>query len=214
MTARPVAVLDANVLIPPGLRDVLLSCADVEVFRPVWQSTIEEEVLRNGPRVLVQGRGLAQPQALEATQHALAQMNRAFPDARLPVQAWKPQVAKMTNEAKDRHVLAAAVGANASHVVTLNMRDFPVSSRPAGIHVCRPDTFLLNMLDATPELVLQALARQAARLKTPAMTPADVATQLANGSYANRFGAAALQALQSHPGLPRATCSGSRRRQR
>ena len=32
---RPVAVLDANVLIPPGLRDLLLSCADAAVFRPV-----------------------------------------------------------------------------------------------------------------------------------------------------------------------------------
>ena len=41
---RPVAVLDANVLVPAGLRDLMLSCADVGVFRPVWQAEIEDEV--------------------------------------------------------------------------------------------------------------------------------------------------------------------------
>jgi len=38
---RPITVLDANVLIPAGLRDLMLSCADVGVFRPVWQAEIE-----------------------------------------------------------------------------------------------------------------------------------------------------------------------------
>ena len=41
---RPVAVLDACVLIPAALRDLLLSCADVGVFRPIWQDEILDEV--------------------------------------------------------------------------------------------------------------------------------------------------------------------------
>ena len=50
-SARPVAVLDANVLIPAGLRDLMLWCADVGVFRPVWQAEIENEVVRNSARL-------------------------------------------------------------------------------------------------------------------------------------------------------------------
>ena len=50
-SARPVAVLDANILIPAGLRDPMLSCADVGVFRPVWQAEIETEVVRNSARL-------------------------------------------------------------------------------------------------------------------------------------------------------------------
>ena len=42
---RIVAVLDACVLVPAGLRDLLLSMADVGLFRPVWQEEIEDELL-------------------------------------------------------------------------------------------------------------------------------------------------------------------------
>ncbi|WP_185447445.1 hypothetical protein [Kribbella qitaiheensis] len=38
--------LDACVLIPAGLRDLLLSCANEAVFRPVWQDEILDEVRR------------------------------------------------------------------------------------------------------------------------------------------------------------------------
>ena len=52
---RPVAVLDANALEPPGLADLLLSCAWTGVFRRVWQAEIEAELRRNSssPSLLV-----------------------------------------------------------------------------------------------------------------------------------------------------------------
>lgn len=44
---KPVAVLDANVLYPAPVRDILLSLADAKLFLPKWTKTIEEEGVRN-----------------------------------------------------------------------------------------------------------------------------------------------------------------------
>lgn len=82
-------MLDAAVLVPPGLRDLLLSAADLAVFRPVWQTEIENEVRRNGIRLLVGGGVGAQVAATEVD-NTLVQMNRAFPDARLATAVWVP----------------------------------------------------------------------------------------------------------------------------
>lgn len=49
---RPVTVLDANALVPPGLRDLLLICASGRVFRAVWHTEVEAELRRNGARLL------------------------------------------------------------------------------------------------------------------------------------------------------------------
>jgi hypothetical protein len=44
----------------------------------------------------------------------------------------------MTCDDRDRHLLAVAVGTKAAHLVTTNIRDFPVRSRPAGVAVVKP----------------------------------------------------------------------------
>jgi predicted nucleic acid-binding protein len=53
-------------------------------------------------------------------------MTRSFPDALVP--GYESLVDGMTNDPKDRHVLAAAVRANAEVIVTFNRRDFPESA--------------------------------------------------------------------------------------
>jgi hypothetical protein len=49
-----------------------------------------------------------------------------FPDAWIA--EFDPLVEKMTNDPKDRHVLAAAVQARAHCIVTFNKRHFPAAS--------------------------------------------------------------------------------------
>lgn len=57
----------------------------------------------------------------------------------------------MTNDPKDRHVLAAAVGGHAHAVITLSLKDFPAAAaEPYGIEVLHPDEFLLDMFDLAP----------------------------------------------------------------
>ena len=186
---RPVAVLDACVLVPPGLRDVLLSCADSGAFRPVWQSELEAELLRNGAKLLVK-KGASPGDAAASLGRVIFEMNGAFPDARLDGRRWRRHVAAMTNDPKDRHVLATAVGAGATHVVTSNMRDFKVASRPAGVSFLRPDAFLLELLTRDEPAVLKGLRDMCARNKRPPKSLTDLADRLIGGDYARRFGAA------------------------
>jgi hypothetical protein len=104
-------------------------------------------------------------------------------------------MAAMTNDEKDRHVLAAAVGAEASHVVTENLRDFPRHSRPDGVSVVRPDAFLLAQLERDPEAVQQGLEAMSRRHQRPAQTAPDIARLLARGTHVPPFGAELLERL-------------------
>lgn len=71
------------------------------------------------------------------------QMERVFPEA--IVIGYKPLIAAMHNDAKDRHVVAAAVKAGAQVVTTLNLKDF--RPLPEGIEAQSPDAFLCNLFD-------------------------------------------------------------------
>jgi hypothetical protein len=190
-----VAVLDANVLIPPGLRDLLLSSAHVGVFRPVWQAEIENEVRRNGARLIVRKHSLDEDAALVRMDYTLGEMNTAFPDARAAARLWTPLVPAMTCDDKDRHVLAVAVGTKATHLVTMNTRDFPVPSRPASLRVQRAERFLRDRLAETPDLVVAAIESMSARMTNPQQTPTQIAKVLAAGAHTPRFGAELLEVL-------------------
>lgn len=188
MGERPVAVLDANVLIPAGVRDLFLSCADSKLFRPVWQDEILEETRRNAARLLVERNNLTPGQADAAVQHTIGKVMGAFPGAKLESSEWVPLVHKQTCQAKDRHVMAAAVSGKATHLVTKNMRDFPRSSRPAGITVLKPDRFMLKLLKADPDGVVGAVETMCARLKRPSQTPLELTAVLMAGDNVPRFG--------------------------
>ena len=111
-------VLDACVLVPHPLFDTLLRLADVGLFRPLWSDQILVEV----ERTLTGKRGLSAQKA----RHRVRQMARAFPDAM--VEGYEDLIPAMTNDPKDRHVLAAAVRSGASLIVTANLKDFPRTS--------------------------------------------------------------------------------------
>ena len=70
------ALLDANVIYPAGLRDVLLRIADRNLFRPAWSASIHEEWMRN---VLADRPHLS----LENLVHTRDTMDRHFPNARV-----------------------------------------------------------------------------------------------------------------------------------
>src|SRR4051794_8860405 len=98
-------VLDANVLFPASLRDTLLRLARRQFFDPLWSDRILHETTRN----LIDDRGLTNQQA----EWLVEQMNEAFEDAIVDGDAIDRLEPSMTNDEKDRHVLAAAVARDA-----------------------------------------------------------------------------------------------------
>lgn len=71
-------------------------------------------------------------------------------------------------DAKDRHVLAAAIGAHADVIVTFNLSDFPMTILQAyGIQPAHPDFFLCVLFDDAPELFLSSAQRHRASLRNP-----------------------------------------------
>lgn len=143
-------VLDTCVVYPAHLRDTVLRLAERGLYRALWSADIVEELRRNLVEVI-------DPRSVE---HLLGQMAVAFPDAE--VTSYGSLIDGMRCDPKDRHVLAAAVRADAGAIVTFNTSDFPdYSIEPFEIEVIHPDTFLLDQLDLAPGAVVDELARQA-----------------------------------------------------
>lgn len=180
------AVLDASVLYPLPLRDTLLRVAETELYDPYWSGRILDEVVRN---LVADGRA-SEEQARRLTDAMAA----AFDGAAIPQAAIDRLEGAMTNDPKDRHVLAAAVVSDAEAVVTLNLKDFPLQAcEPFAIEPLHPDVFLLDLYGLDGDEVYETLKRQAATLSRPAMTLDDLLDRLA--LTAPSF----AQAIRAHP---------------
>ena len=68
----------------------------------------------------------------------------------------------------DRHVLAAAIEAQAPLIVTFNLSDFPNAVlRRYGIDAVHPDDFLTGLFDDDPALFLRTVQTHRASLHNP-----------------------------------------------
>lgn len=148
-------VLDACVLYPMHLRDVLLQAAAEGLYQASWSEEILDEATRN----LIKNLQITDVQATKL----ISAMAAAFPESM--VTDYQHLVSAMRNDPKDRHVAAAAVKAGAQVIVTSNMRDF--SRLPDGIEAQTPDEFLCNLFDLDPDRMMHALEKICARRKRP-----------------------------------------------
>jgi len=171
-----IIVLDANVLIPNALCDLLLRLAEEDLYLPRWFVEILDEVRRNLPGV-----------APAAAERRIMFMNAAFETAM--VTGHEYLIPEMTNQIKDRHVLAAAVACDADRIITCNLRDFPREScEPHGVEAEHPDDFLLGLWGREPPLITRVLTEQSADTGRygPRLTPFEVLAYLASAG-ARRF---------------------------
>jgi predicted nucleic acid-binding protein len=163
-------VLDACVLYPPILRDTLLRAAEEGLYQVHWNSEILEELRRN----LIADAGLTETGARDL----IDAMTAFFPEAE--VTGYESLLFAMTNDQKDRHVLAAAVRASAQIIVTDNIRDFPASALdPFNIESQTPDIFLTHLVYLYPDVMVQIVQEQAADYRHPPRTVDDILTRLA-----------------------------------
>ena len=156
MNADFLVVLDACVLVPAFLRDTLLRLAEEpRLYIPRWS----EEIIAEMVRTLECEIGLAP----DKTAHLVSELKKHFGDAW--VTAYEPLLSQLTNDPKDRHVLAAAVRCSAQFIVTYNRRHFPQAAvEPWGIEVQGPSTFLKHQYDLDPAIVIDKLQAQARTL--------------------------------------------------
>lgn len=147
------AVLDACVLYPYSLRDTLLRFAEAEFYAPLWSERILDEMERS-----VVGNG-GRPEALVRTRQLMGQ---AFEAASVSADAIEALEPSMTNDPGDRHVLAAAVSANADVIVTANLKHFPESSTALHeVDIQHPDEFLTHLYDLDRHASVAILLQQA-----------------------------------------------------
>lgn len=133
-------LIDACVLFPTVLRQLVLDTAATGAFRPLWSERILEEWHRAAARHSDQDEMIAESE--------IALIKTRFPDAMVTASA-ETSARLHLPDPDDVHVLAAAVDAKADELLTLNLKDFPTRTLSAeGIVRRDPDSFLLEAYHA------------------------------------------------------------------
>jgi predicted nucleic acid-binding protein len=166
-----VAVYDANVLYPSLLRDILIRVSIAGAVRARWTEQILDEVFRNL-------RAKRPDLDIGALNRTRTLMNDAVRDA--PVTGFEYLIDELElPDPDDRHVLAAAIHARASVIVTANLKDFPADDLAQyGVTARHPDVFLTQLFDDDPVAVVDAVRRILATSRRPHLAATDIVDRL------------------------------------
>lgn len=155
-----IAVYDACVLYSAPLRDLLMRVAVADLCRAKWTDQIHQEWMRN---VLED-----YPQITPAQVERIRQLMDAH--VRDSLVAGYESIIEQVNlpDADDRHVLAAAIHAQAEVIVTYNLKDFPANIlNPLGVTAQHPDEFVLSLMKRESEKFLETIERHRQELRRP-----------------------------------------------
>ena len=152
-------LLDACVLYPTVMREMLLGVAAAGAYEPRWSARILEEWALAARKIGPQGEAQARGE--------VAMISAKFPNASvkpapgLEARLWLP-------DDNDIHVLASAVSGHADVIITANAKDFPRGIlAEEGISRVDPDAFLFGHWQAQPDLLAaigQSVLSEARRL--------------------------------------------------
>lgn len=144
------AVLDACVLFPTVLREILLGVAARGLYQPVWSDRILREWVRATAKLGPEAAMEAEAQATLARLAFPSVMQREQPN--IEARLYLP-------DPNDIHVLAVAISAHADAIITFNAADFP---RPVladeGLVRLDPDQLLCQIHAHHPGEVAQVVA--------------------------------------------------------
>jgi len=159
------ALLDACVLYPQTLRDLLLSLAGAGLFHARWTEQINQEwvdkLLAKNP-----GRRLQVLRTLEL-------VNQSVNDCLIT--GYEHLIESVVlPDPDDRHVVAAAVAGGVDVIVTLNLTDFPAGVlSPMGLEAQHPDEFLASLVGVGGDIACLAIRTMRLRYRKPPMSAAD-----------------------------------------
>ena len=142
-------VLDACVLVPPSLCDLLLRLAETpRLYLPRWSEKTLDEVHRNQMRRI----GFS-PERADSWRAAVTD---TFPEA--TIRGYEGLIESCANHPEDRHVLAAARYESVHTILTANLKHFrPEALEPWGVAATHPSDYLQTLYEHRPELVVGRL---------------------------------------------------------
>jgi predicted nucleic acid-binding protein len=190
--------LDASVLYPAPLRDLLLELAVADLYRAKWPDVVHEEWIT----AVLRGREDLTRAQLERTRDL---MNMHVRDALVSDFQQLIEILDLPDP-NDRHVLAAAIKGRADLIVAFNLKDFPADKLDHwGIQAQHPDEFLTNQFHLSQPAFLQAVKTVRLRLKgddllqhpTATLVEAHIAKAIRVHHPPKRI--RALGGLDSHP---------------
>ena len=148
-------LLDACVLFPTVMREVLLGAAAEGAFVPLWSERILEEWARATRKLPAGSEAIARGEIALMTADWPGAMVESDPS--LLTTIWLP-------DADDLHVLAAAIAGKADAILTLNRNDFPTRIL-AGYNLLRrdPDGFLSEFALENPATMTRVMTKVTAR---------------------------------------------------
>ncbi len=163
------AVLDTNVIYPIIIRDLLFWFAHYDLYTPKWSENIFAEW-----KTVMLRKGISEEEA----EKRIHRVDLAFPDAL--VQNYNGLVAQLElPDEDDRHVVAAAIKANANVIVTNNLRDFPEEYLDSfGLKAKSADDFLIDIIDLNSDIALKAFREMVLNRKNPKMDVYEVLDSL------------------------------------
>ena len=151
-------LLDACVLYPTVLREVLIGAAEAGLYTPLWSPRILEEWARTAARTGVE----------EIARGEIALLRARWAEAEVTPEPGAAAGLSLPDEG-DLHVLAAALAGGAEAIVTLNLRDFPGRTLGRyGLLARSPDSVMLELLGEAPEVV--GSVAEAVRVRTEAVS--------------------------------------------
>jgi len=157
-SVRFTCVLDANVMYPLWIRDLLLWFAHYDLYTPKWSKHIFDEWLEAMKR-----KGVSESEALKRT----SIVNDAFPDALVENYESLIETLKLP-DINDNHVLAAAIKTNANLIVTNNLKHFPIEYLSSfGLSAKTADDFFTDIIDLNHETSIKAFRDLVLNKKNP-----------------------------------------------
>lgn len=168
-SVRFIAVLDANVVYPVIIRDLLFWFAHYDLYTPKWS----QHIFNEWKRVTIE-KGVSE----EEVNKRITKANEAFPDAEVINYRGLIEHLQLPDE-NDRHVLAAAIKTNANVIVTNNIKDFPPDYLQSfGLNAKTADDFLTDIIDLNPDQAIAAFKEMVLNKKNPQMDEFEVLNQL------------------------------------
>lgn len=175
---RAVVLIDACVLYRQILRDLLLNLALQKLYLPKWSPGIQNEWVKTYFQKY--------PEADKAIPLLIVErMNTKFPDAE--VVGYASDIEKYSLPDKNvRHVLAAAVKAEAVIILTFNLKGFPISDLSKfEINPLSPDDFCEQLIVQHPNKFSEAFLGHLNMYQNPRLSVHELLERYTNNGIPN-----------------------------